>query len=263
MPEQLGHLLGGDDAARGPGHRNLDRRVGGGVEGHLAAIRAHHHDFGADILVFQTLADRAELPVDHRLDEGVADRGRGAEVLLPLRQHFVGDRDWNVRCTLGKDFFDQKLVLRRQIRVHQNDGDRLRSPLCAARVSARARTCASSSFSMTPPVGPMRSFISNALLALDERLRLHPGEIIVIAAIAAADERHVAKAARRQVPDYCAFAFEQRIRRDRRTEADRANLVGGAERLEAGHHAFDRIAAWTDSSTLSVRDLLRRRRQNP
>ena len=77
--------------------------------------------------------------------------------------------------------------------------------------------------------------------ALDEGLGLHPGEIIVIAAIAATDERYVAKAARRQIADHRALAFEQRIRRDRCTKADRANLVGGAERLEASHHALDRI----------------------
>ena len=63
----------------------------------------------------------------------------------------------------------------------------------------------------------------------------------MIAAIAAADKRHVAEAARRQIADHRAFAFEQRVGGDRRTEADRADLVGGAERLEASHHAFDRI----------------------
>ena len=161
-------------------------------------------------------------------------------MFLPLRQHFVGDRDRNVRCTLGKDFFDQKLVLRRQIRVHQNDRNRLDLPIRGKGVgqSANLRLVQF----LDDAAGRPDAFVYlECVPALDERLRLHPGEIIVIAAIAATDERHVAKAARRQIADHCAFAFEQRIRRDRRTEADRANLVGGAERLEASHHALDRI----------------------
>ena len=44
-------------------------------------------------------------------------------MLLPLRQHLVRDRDRDVGRAFGEDLLDQKLVLRRQIGVHQHHGD--------------------------------------------------------------------------------------------------------------------------------------------
>ena len=140
-------------------------------------------------------------------------------MLLPLRQHFVGDRNRHVGRALGKDLLDQKLVLGRQIGVHQHHGDGF--DLAIGDHLVRDRPDLRLIELLDDRARRANSFVDlQCVAALDERLRLDPGEIVMVAAVAAADERNVAEAARRQVSDHRAFAFEQRVGRDGRAEAD-------------------------------------------
>ena len=86
-------------------------------------------------------------------------------MLLPLRQHLVGDRHRHARRPFGEYPLDQHFVLRREIGVQQHDGDRLDLTL-RPRFVRSARTWASSSASMTPPEGPIRSSTSKPLRRL-------------------------------------------------------------------------------------------------
>ena len=93
----------------------------------------------------QPLAHRAQAARHDRLQIGVGDRGRGALILLPLRQDLVGDRQRQARQLLGQDRLHRLLVRRVEVGEQQADGDGLDLGLGRGSRPRRARTSASSS----------------------------------------------------------------------------------------------------------------------
>ena len=61
---------------------------------------------------------------------------------------------------------------------------------------------------------------------LHERFRLHPGEVVMVLAVAAADEGHVAEALGRDIGDRRALALQQGIGGDCRAKPDAGDGVG-------------------------------------
>ncbi len=161
-------------------------------------------------------------------------------MLLPLRQHVIRDRDRNVRDLLGEDRLYALLMVRYEIGVEQHHGDRI--DLAADLDLARERA----DFAFVEPLDGLARR-PDALIDLEgvppphKWLRFHPGQVVVVPAIAPPDERHVLEAAGRHIGDRRALALEQGVGGDRGAESHPADAVDRAEGLEAGHDPFDRI----------------------
>ena len=82
--DQPGNLLGRDHASGGARYGHLDRRGGGRLEGHFAAVGLDHGNMGGDAAGAETLPNGPHLTADDRLDVGIRYGGRGALVFLPL-----------------------------------------------------------------------------------------------------------------------------------------------------------------------------------
>ena len=170
-------------------------------------------------------------PRDDRLEIGVGERGRGALVLLPLRQDLVGDRERQARQLLGQDRLHRLLVGRVEVGEQQADGDRRdlrlgrgsRPRPRAPRPGRAARD--------DRAIGVDALVELEAVAALDQRLGLDPAHVVVGLAVAALDERHVAKALGGDVGDDGTLALQHGVGRDRGAEAD--VLDGGVDRDSA------------------------------
>ena len=77
-----------------------------------------------------------------------------------------------------------------------------------------------------------------AVAALDQRLRLDPGDVVVAPPVAPLDEGDVAKALGRHVGHPGALALEDRVGRDRGPEPDVADVRRCLEAPEAAENAF-------------------------
>ena len=236
-PAQLGDMLARDHAAGGAGDGHLDRRPLRRLQGHLAAVGLDDDGLIGHPAPLEALAQVGDLAVHHRLDIGVRDGGGRALVFLPLRQHVVGDRDRNVRQLLLQDLLGPPFVIGRhvgeqEVDRHRLDGaflpDLLRDgadPVLVERHVHRA-------------VGhdPLVHLV--AVAALDQRLRLDPGDVVVAAPVAPLDEGDVAKALGGHVGDLRALALQDCVGRHRRPQPDVADVRRRLEAPEPAQDAF-------------------------
>ena len=239
-PRNLGGAFRCDHPARRPGYGDLDRGFHGFIKSDFATVGSHDDDLGAYAVFVEFTAHAAKLSFDHGLDESIADRGGGTEMFLPLRQHLIGDRDGNIWDLLREDRLYALLVARRQIGMEQHHGDRVD---CAAGLDGLGERANLGFVERLDGLARRpNAFVDlEGIAALHERLRLHPGEVIVVPAVATSDEGNVPEAAGRNVCDRRALALEQRVGGDRGAESNAADSVGRAEGPEAGHDPFHGI----------------------
>ena len=161
-------------------------------------------------------------------------------MLLPLRQHVIGNRHRNARQMLGKNRLHAALMHRRQVRVQQHHRHRAHfafrtQPLRQSRhlrFIERVDDFPRSADALIDFIG---------MAALHERLRLHPLQVVMVLAVAAANERNVAEAARGDIRHAGTLALQQRVGGHRGADADGADGVNLPESLQAGHDRFNRI----------------------
>ena len=231
---QLRQVPGADDAARRAGHRQVDRRTGGRLEFLLASIRLDDDGAAAEAGVPQPPLHGRQIRADFRLEIGVGDGCGGPLVLLPARQHVVGDGDGHVRPFLGDDRRRASLVLRLDEGEHQADGDRLdlARGLQLAHDPAQPGLVERLEHDAVA-VDPLVELV--AVAVLDQRRRLDPEDVVVRLAVAALDEGHIAEAPRRKVGDVCALALQDGVGGDRRAEphvADAGAVVDAPQPFE-------------------------------
>ena len=102
--------------------------------------------------------------------------------------------------------------------MHEHDGDCF--DLARSDDAVRERPHLGLVEFLNDGAGRPNSFVHlERIAALDERFGLYPCEIVMVTAITAADERHVAKTARGHVANHRTFGFEQRVRCNRCAEA--------------------------------------------
>ena len=175
--------------------------------------------------------------IHHRLDIGVGDGGRRALVLLPLGQHVVGDGDRDVPQLLLQYLLGAALMVRRHVGEQEVHGHRLDGAVLPDRARHRAHAVLVERH-VDRAVGhdPLADLV--AVAALDQRLRLDPGDVVVAAPVAPLDEGDVAKALGRHVGDGGALALEDRVGRHRGAEPDVADVRRRSEAPEAAEDAF-------------------------
>ena len=232
-----GHVLARDHAPGGARDRHLDRRPLRRLEGHLAAVGLDDDGLVGDAVLLEALAQVRDLAVHHRLDIGVGDGGGGALVLLPLRQHVVGDRDRDIRQLRLQDLLGAPLMVRRHVGEQEVHGHRLDGAVLPDRARHRADAVLVERH-MNRAVGhdPLADLV--AVAALDQRLRLDPGDVVVAAPVAPLDEGDVAKTLGRHIGDGGALALEDRVGRHRGAEPDVADVRRCLEAPETAEDAF-------------------------
>ena len=164
-------------------------------------------------------AHGAEMVADDGLDIGVGDGGGRALELLPLGQHLVGDADRDVRALFGEDFLCRALVVGRDEREEEVDGNRLDTAegLDFAGDGTDALGI-ERVVDLAPGQNPLVHLV--AVAPLYQRLGLDPGDVVMALALAPLDEGHVAKSGRRHVGDRGALALQDGVGRDGGAEAD-------------------------------------------
>ena len=136
-PRRRGEPAAGQRAGRRAGLDEADRRTGGVVGGHDAAVRQHHQHRAAEALAGQPLLQLVEVRADHRHRRRVARGGDHPRVLADLRRDLR--RDAHRHAELAAQVLgDDALVGRVGVGVEQAHADRL---------DARRRAAASASAS--------------------------------------------------------------------------------------------------------------------
>ena len=147
------------DAARGPGHQQVDRVFLGRGRGGEAAVRTQDVQLHASGPRCELLLQVVHVALHDRPHVGVGDRRDGALVLLHLRHDLGGQRHRNARQHRRGDLADAPLVRVVREGIDQRDGQRL--DLRRTAVSrAQSRSAASSSARTTSPRASTRSSAS-------------------------------------------------------------------------------------------------------
>ena len=230
-------MLARDHAAGGAGDRHLDRRALRRLQRHLAAVGLDDHGLVGDAAFLEALAQVRDLRVHHRLHVGVGDGGGRALVLLPLGQHVIRDGDRDVGQLLLQDLLGPALVLGAHVGEEEVHGHRLDGALLPDGLRDRAHALLVQRH-VDRAVGHDALVDLVAVAALDQRLRLDPGDVVVAAPVAPLDEGDVAEALGRHVGDARALALEDGVGRHRGAEPDVADVRGRVEAPEAAENSF-------------------------
>ena len=166
---------------------------------------------------------------------GVDDGGRGALVLALLAQDLARERDVHLGQLLGEDRAEAPLVLGVEVGVQEADGDGV-TPV-ARRRAASARLSSSSSCADDGAVRGDALVQLEAEVALDERRRLAPEEVVHVRDPQPAQLEHVAEAGGRDERRRAAAPLEHGVRRHRRAVDD----LGDCPAARAGREAADRL----------------------
>ena len=162
-----------------------------------------------DAGAIEFLAQCGQIPRHDRHDIGVDHRGRSALVLFDLRQDLEADAAGQIRRPTRDDRFDHLLVSGIGKRVQQADGDgldpfgeqRVHRPFSVRRVER--------SLDLTPDIHP---FIDHdAQIALDQRRRLLPGDVVEARHAQVADFQDIAEALRGDEPGSGALQLQNGI----------------------------------------------------
>ncbi len=201
MPMSAARCWRADDAAGRAGHSQVNRRTGGRLQRLLAAIRLDDDGAAGEAGVAQPPLHGRQIRADHRLQIGVGDGGRGALILLPAAA--ARRRRWRPAPPASSSAMiavDAPLVLRLDEGEQQADGDRLDLARCLQLAHDPAQPVLVERLEHDAvAIDALVELV--AVAALDERLRLDPGDVVMRLAVAALDEGHVAEAARRQIGD--------------------------------------------------------------
>ena len=197
-------------------HRGLRRR-------REAAVRLHDEQRGGDAAGIEPLAQGLQIPFDDRQHVGVDHRGRGALVLLDLGKHVEAGATREAGRELFDDFGHEAFVGRIGIRVDEADRDCVDSfieqppdrPPCVV-AGERAHDLARGVHALVD---------HHPQVALHERRRLLPGEIVEPRHPQVAKLQHVAKALARDEPHPRAGKLEDRVRRHRGAVHDLGDLA--------------------------------------
>ena len=220
----FGKLLGtrdrlrADHAAGRAGLDDVHRPRRRGLIRGQPAIRLHQQQPRRNSGRVEPDAQRAQIGRDDRHHIGVDRRRRGALVFLDLGQHLEGDAQGNVRRLALHGLLDHQFVRRIGERVDQADRDRL-DVLGEQRVDdALGIGGIERAFDIALVVDALVHDL--AQIALDQRQRLGPGQVVEPRHPQGADLQHVAEALGGDQADARALALEDRVRRDGGAVAD-------------------------------------------
>ncbi len=237
----LGDEAAGDNAAGRARQHHLRWRIGRGFESHFAAIGLDDDGGRCNPGFVEAAAHHLELAADNRFEIGVGNGGGGALILLPLRQHAVGNRQGLVLQFGGENLLDLQFMGRIEVGEQQADGDRfdLRN----------GPDLGGDPFHLRLVEGPHHLAIGidalvefEAVAALDQGLGLHPAHVIVIFAVAALDERHIAVALGGHIGNDGAFPLEHGVGGNRCADAQVFDCAHIRVPRQSGDDAGDRIA---------------------
>ena len=209
--------LRADHAARRPRLDDVDRPLHRRRVGGEAAVRLHQQQPRAHAGLIEPLAQRPQIARDDRRDVRVDHRGRGALVFLDLRQHLARDGAGQRRRLSPDELLDGELMRRVGVRVQQADRDRLdlfREQLVDYTLGiARIERA----LHLARRVDALVEHL--AQIALDQRRRLGPADVVHARHAQRADLEHVAEAPRGDQPGSGALVLEDRVRGDGRAVA--------------------------------------------
>ena len=198
----------------GPDFDDVHRPFGGGRVGRQPAVRLHQQQARRNAGAVEPLAQRAQIGRDDRHHIGVDDRGRGALVFLDLGQHDL-ERDAQRQARrLARDrLLQHRLVHRIGERVDQAHRDRL-DLLGQQRVDgAFGVGGVERTLDAATVVDALVDHL--AQIALDQRRRLGPGEVVELRHPQGADLQHVAEALGGDQPDARALVLQDGVGGDR------------------------------------------------
>ena len=239
MPRPFRQRERRDDAGRRPGlerEHGAARRVGGG---HDPARGLHDRQRGADLPRVEPAADVLDVALHQRPHVGVDGGGGAALVFLLLSQDLARERDREVGQLGAEDLSHTLLVLGASVCVEQADRDGL-----DAQLAQSLRELPDLVVPQRPehlPAGAHPLVHLEAQLALDERRRLRPEEVVQVRHAHAAQLEHVAEPSGRQERRPGAAALEDGVRRDGGAVHDLFEACGFAVAEELADPRDDRV----------------------
>ena len=221
-----------DDAAGGAGHRHMDRRRRGGLEGHLAAVGFDQCRAVGDAGGGQPLAHAGQPRGHFRLQIGIGDGGGRPLIFLPLGHHVAGEGNRHVRQFLAQDLGYAPFMAGIEKGEETGDGHRLAFALFLQPPRQRANAfLVERRDGVAIAVDPLVHL--EAVAVLHQGIGLDPGDVVMAAPVAALDERHVAEAAGGDIGDGRAFSLQDHVGGDGGADAQMGDLLGIVDALQA------------------------------
>ena len=188
------------------------------VRGHDAAGRLHDLQRPVEPDPVEAGPDPVDVRGHQRPHVGVDDGGRGALVLALLAQDLARERDVHLRQLLGEDRAEAPLVLGVEVGVEEADGHGLDAR--AAQAGGELAALVLVELADDGAVGGDALVQLEAEVALDERRRLAPEEVVHVRDPQPAQLEHVAEAGGRDERRRAAAPLEHGVRRHRRAVDD-------------------------------------------
>ena len=231
----------GDPACRA-GQHGGERRLGGQLDGHRAAARAHDVEAPGEAAVPQGALDLAEVLRQHGPDERVKDGGRGPLVLAVLAGHVDGQRHRHTRHRGGDDLAGPALVLGVGVGVQEAHGQGLPAAV-ADQADCGGGHGAGVQRGHLGAVGPDPAGDAAAEPARHDRGRRHVIEVVHGPRHhgGPGDLEHVLEACIGDQPDGRAAALQDRVQPERGSVHHGADLAQRVvQPVDGGQHALAR-----------------------